>query len=462
MWDCSTMSPSAVITAPRKFVRQARAANGGTVTTILDRYQESSRRRRRKAERANHRLDLQGLRMVAVLAIIANHLWNWPRGGFVGVDIFFVVTGFLVTASLLRAPEVNAPVSFRRFYSARLRRIVPAAAIVLLLTYGASVLALSADRAHGVGVDALLALALASNWWQAISGVDPFAAADVASPVQHFWAISIEQQFYLLWPILLLAVGALTIRRAHGQRLRTAGLAIGAVTAASLGWAVYENTASPTWAYLSTFTRLWEFGVGALLAVVGGALARLPELLRPLLSWVGLGLITTSFVLAQPVSSGFAVPWALLPTAGATLVIVAGIGGEPRWQGFLRNRVSTYIGNLSYSLYLAHWPAIVLIGSLMTHSVYYYVCVLSVSFGLAMALHHLVENPLRDADAAKMRETRRAIEEGVYSFERSSKAGVVAALVLLTVGLIAYAARPNAYELTTPAPTEQVTSVPAP
>lgn len=430
------------------------------MTTILERYQESSRRRRRKAERANHRLDLQGLRAVAVLGVVAGHLWGWPRGGVLGVDIFFVITGFLVTASLLRDPTEHGPVSLRRFYWTRVRRIVPAALLVLLLTYGASVLVLSAGRAHDVGVDALFAVIMASNWWQARGDIDPFAATDVASPVQHFWAISVEQQFYLVWPVVVVAVGVLALRGHGGHRLRAPGVAIAVVTAVSLGWAVYQSSTSPTWVYFSTFTRLWEFGVGALLAVGGGALSRLPELVKPLLSWAGLGLVAVSFILAQSVSSGVMFPSAFFAVAGAALVIAAGVGREPRWQGLLGNRASTYLGNLSYSLYLVHWPAIVLIGSLMTHSAFYYACVLSVSFGLAMALYHLVENPLRDADSAKIRETRRAIHEGVYSVERSSKIGVVAALVLLTVGLIAYAARPDAYAPTTPSPTEQTNSLP--
>lgn len=165
------------------------------------------------------------------------------------------------------------------------------------------------------------------------------------------------------------------------------------------------------------------------------------------MSWAGLGLIGASAFLVTGGSVGFPAPWALLPAAGAALVIAAGVGGEPRFQGFLRNRASTYLGNISYSLYLVHWPVIVIIGSLMTHGVYFYACVLAVSSGLAVGLYHLIEIPLRNVSFEKIRDTRRAITEGVYTIERSTKAGLVLALVLLTVGLIAYAARPDAYEL---------------
>ncbi|WP_197378212.1 acyltransferase family protein [Mycolicibacterium mengxianglii] len=413
------------------------------MTTALERYQESSWRRRKRAQRQNHRLDLQGLRMVAVLAVFANHLWGWPQGGVVGVDLFFVITGFLITASLLRDGEQPGVVSLKRFYWTRLRRVLPAASLVLILTYATSTLVLTSAQVHEVGQDAALAAVFVANWQFASDS----AAGESMSPLAHYWAVSIEQQFYLVWPLLILGASLMAVRKAAPARRKLAiGAVIGVTVAASLAWALYETATAHDSAYFNTFARVWEFGIGALLATAAGALARIPDLFKPLMSWFGLLLIGVSLFYLDMESPGFPAPWAILPVCGAGLVIAAGVGFEPRYQWFLTNRVSTYIGNLSYSLYLVHWPVIILIGAIMASSNYFYVTVLTVSCALAVACYHFVETPLRNATFEKIRDTRRAIDEGVYHVERSSKAAAVAALVLLTVGLISYAMRPEAYD----------------
>jgi peptidoglycan/LPS O-acetylase OafA/YrhL len=142
----------------------------------VERYGKFSRRRRRRAAREGQRLDIQGLRMVAILAVFANHLWGWPHGGFVGVDVFFVISGFLITGNLMRDAEKRGTVSFRHFYWNRVRRIVPAATVVLLFTYVASVLVFLPFRSNQIGLDALFALLFAANWRFAIQGTDYFQA----------------------------------------------------------------------------------------------------------------------------------------------------------------------------------------------------------------------------------------------------------------------------------------------
>jgi peptidoglycan/LPS O-acetylase OafA/YrhL len=406
--------------------------------------------------------------MVAILAVMANHLWGWPRGGFIGVDIFFVITGFLITGSFLRAAEQTGTAPFGKFYWTRVRRVLPAATVVLILTYLTAVLVFPPLRAHDAGVDALFAFAFMANWWFAADGTDFFAAAESASPLQHYWAVSVEEQFLFVWPLLIFVISLVLIRRpsrhtahsreasTHNHRALPAGAVMAVIVAASLAWAWQESAASPNAAAFDTFARLWELGVGALLATAAGALARIPAAVKPLLSYSGLLLIGASLFLIGDDTVGFPAPWALLPVAGAAMVIAAGVGGEPKFQGLLRNRVSTYIGNISYSLYLVHWPVLVIVGSFMVDDAYFYLCVLTVTFGLAMAIHHLIENPLRNADLERVRETRRLIAEGLYHPERSSKIGVVTALALLTVGLCAYAARPDAYDKAGPPPVVEV------
>jgi peptidoglycan/LPS O-acetylase OafA/YrhL len=423
---------------------------GAYVATILNRVQHASRRRRQQVDRTHQRLDIQGLRMVAVLTVFAFHLCGWPRGGFIGVDVFFVISGFLITGNLLRMAETRGNVSFTRFYWNRVRRIIPAATVVLVLTYVVSLFVFMPFRANQVGVDAFFAFIFMSNWWFGTQDTDYFAAGDAVSPIQHFWSLSIEEQFYFVWPALVFLIGLVIARKAwtHGRRMRLAAAAMICVVTVSLGWALYETATSPTWAYFNTFSRVWELGVGALLATAVGVLGRIPAAIKPLLSWAGLGLIAASLLLISESSVGFPAPWALLPVTGAGLVIAAGVGGEPA-QGFLRNSASVYVGNISYSLYLVHWPVIVLLGALIASGPVYYVAAVALTFGLAIASYHFVENPLRYSDWRKAGLVMHEIRRGRFHPQQSSRYATVAVLVLLAVALTAYALRPTVHSVET-------------
>lgn len=382
--------------------------------------------------------------MLAVVAVFATHLWGWPRGGEVGIDVFFVLSGYLVTESLLRNSENATTVSVRRFYWKRVRRILPSATVVLLLTYGICLAVLPAQQSRSIGLDTLFAYIGAANWHFAATATAPAVTIASASPLQHFWALSVGEQFWVAWPVMILAVSLITARKASGVTLATLATST-VVVAASLGWATYEATTSPRWAYFSTLARFWEFGVGALLAAAAGTLVSLPAVWRPVLSWAGVTLIVAAVLVVADDTSAVPVPWLLIPVAGTALVIAAGVGGEPRLQVLLSNRLSTYLGDLSYALFLVHLPVIVLIGTVMSVGLHYYVCVLAVTFGMAIALHHCVERPLRTADLQVVREAREAYEHGLIVPDRSSKIAALAALFLLTAGLIVYSVRPDAY-----------------
>lgn len=395
--------------------------------------------------------------MVAVLTVFANHLWDWPRGGFVGVDVFFVISGFLITSNLLRSVEAAKGTSARSFfwsfYWNRIRRIVPAATVVLLLTYVAASLIFLPFRVRDVGVDALWAFAFLSNWWFAFKGTDYFrVAAETVSPLQHYWSLSIEEQFYFVWPGLIFAISIYVLRKSWtpAHRMRLAGIVMGSIVVASFAWASYETATSATWAYFNTFARVWELGVGALLATAVGALARIPNALKPWTSWLGMALIVSPMFLLSANSSGFPAPWALLPVIGASLVISAGVNGEPQYQAFLCNPVSGYIGDISYSLYLVHWPIIVLLGSLMDTGWAYYLAVLGLAFGLAVASYQFVETPLRKAEWSKLQAFARDVKKRRYHPDRSNGYAAAGALTLVVVALLAYLQRPEAYEHAAP------------
>lgn len=418
------------------------------MTTRLDRYRISSRRRDRKAAEANYRLELQGLRAGAIVAVVAHSLWGQPVGGFVGIDIFLVLSGYLVTAALLRAGEHSKTMAVGHYLWGRALRIVPAAAAVLLLTYVAALLVFPQTRAEQVGIDAVLAAVFAANWHFAFLGADPFAGSTSASPLLHFWALSVGEQFWLVWPLVILAVAMIAAALAWTQARKTALVAgaAGVLVVASLAWSLYSSANTPEWAFFNTFARVWELGVGALLATAAGLLARTPVLVKPLLSWAGAAIIVASVFVISETTVGYPAPWALLPVAGAALVIAAGIGGEPQFQPLLRNRVSTYLGDIAFALFLVHWPVIVLLSAVMHSSAYFYASVLCLTFGLALLLHHLVEKPLRHASREKIRDGMRAMDEGLLHIERATKVALVAGLVLVTLALVSYAMGPDALD----------------
>jgi len=347
--------------------------------------------------KAHFRNDIQGLRAVAVLTVFADHMLGWPAGGFLGVDVFFVISGFLITGLLLREYERTGHISFRSFYVGRLKRIVPAATVVLIFTVAFSWALFTQQRAISVSWDAVWAFLFGANWNFAIAGTDYFQQGTAVSPLQHYWSLSVEEQFYFVWPWLLL--GLLVLFARFGQmtsaRARAiAGSTIGLIVVASFGWAMVQTATQPTVAYFSTFTRAWELGIGALLAIAAPLFSRLPSASRPVIAYLGLaGIVASCFVIGP--ASAWPAPWALLPVVATALVIASGIGEEARFLFPLTNPVSVYIGNISYSLYLWHFPAIV-----FGHALYpqtgslAYIGIVLVGFALATAQYYAIERPI--------------------------------------------------------------------
>ena len=152
------------------------------------------------------RPDIQGLRAVAVLAVVSHHLIGWPTGGFVGVDVFFVISGFLITGLLLREHQSRGRISLTEFYRRRAKRILPAAIVCLIAVVVAAFLVYRSARFEAVAVDAFFSMLFVANWHFAQVGTDYLASAGPVSPLQHFWSLGVEEQFYLLWPVVLVAI----------------------------------------------------------------------------------------------------------------------------------------------------------------------------------------------------------------------------------------------------------------
>jgi peptidoglycan/LPS O-acetylase OafA/YrhL len=367
------------------------------------------------ALRHGTRPDIQGLRALAVVAVVLDHTVGFPGGGFVGVDMFFVLSGFLITGLLLREYEATGRISLAAFYRRRALRILPAALLVILVTLGIAALVFNSSRFDRTVVDGLWSSLFVANWHFLDVGTDYFAAAGPVSPLQHYWSLAVEEQFYLVWPGLIL-VTLLIARRAGARRQRRIpGGLILALTAASFAWALWESRSAPTQAYFSTVSRGWELGVGALLAVHADRWRGIPPATRSVLGWSGLAVIVVALVVVRG-DTGFPAPAALLPVLGTALVILAGTGAvsaasagpgaDDRGYSLppLTNPVSGYLGDISYSLYLWHWPVLVLLASVVPAGTrFYFSVVLIITLGLSVAGFHLVEDPLRRSRLARRR-----------------------------------------------------------
>ncbi|WP_109472454.1 acyltransferase family protein [Ornithinimicrobium cavernae] len=316
--------------------------------------------KRRRDRGGRLRRDIEGLRAVAVLMVLLYHLRvPGAEGGFAGVDVFFVISGFLITGLMLREVEASGTLRLGRFYARRARRLLPAALLVTVATLLGGVWALPGSQLRDLVHDSIGATLYVVNWVLSSRAVDYLAEDAGVSPLQHYWSLSIEEQFYLLWPVLVLVGLGLAARSRLAWRPTLLGL-LALVAAASLVYSVLLTASAPGQAYLSTFTRLWQLAAGALLAFAAPALTRLRPWASGLLVLVGLAavLFTAVGVDAATAWPGWA---AAVPVLGAAAVIAAGCSGRDTLGGrLLSTGPMVWLGGLSYALYLWHWPLIVL------------------------------------------------------------------------------------------------------
>nr|BFF13330.1 hypothetical protein GCM10025699_46330 [Microbacterium flavescens] len=363
--------------------------------------------------------------------MVLYHLWpaRLP-GGFVGVDIFFAISGFLITGHLMREVQKTGRVRLGQFWARRARRLLPASLTVLVVTAITVLVAVPQSlwqqffRAIGGSV------LYVQNWVLASDSVDYLAADNVETPVQHFWSLGVEEQFYIAWPLLIALALLITRRGSAPARRRMVALLLGVVFAVSLTLSIWLTATDPASAYFVTHTRAWEFAAGGLLAIFAPEVIRRGARTRTLVSWAGWAMIAIS-VLTYTGAMPFPSYTALLPVVGSLLVIAAG-SPDGRWSPTPLAEFGPVrlLGDVSYSLYLWHWPLIVLtpfiLGRALDTPVKIVLLVLAIA--LAWISKVVIEDPARTAKALTLR--RPSWTFGAVAV------GMVLALIVPTVGIV--------------------------
>ncbi|EFG76431.1 acyltransferase, partial [Mycobacterium parascrofulaceum ATCC BAA-614] len=407
--------------------------------------QPPSRHQERAVRRTGFRPDIEGLRAVAVIAVVLYHAGiPGVTGGYVGVDVFFVISGFLITGLLFREVSATNTVALGRFFAARARRLLPAAAVVGVVTAVGAAVVLPPLQARSVFLDGIASALYVGNYRFATQGTD-YLTPHAASPFQHYWSLGVEEQFYLVWPMLIIATAWL-VRRVPALRGATPyAVALGLVGAASLAAAVLWTRTSPPWAFFSLPTRAWELAAGGLVALSIGHWRRLSLLTGAIAGWGGLALIVLT---CTQLRAGTPYPGtaALLPVLGTALVVGGGsvTGGLGAGRLLCRPAMRA-IGRISYSWYLWHWPVLLLMPALLGEpaGLPARLAATAVSAGLAMITLHLVENPGRFAAALRRSATASLAVAGGASAVAACACVLLLNVVPVPVGRGAAAPRAN-------------------
>jgi peptidoglycan/LPS O-acetylase OafA/YrhL len=378
------------------------------------------------------RKDIQGLRALAVIVVVAFHAGLPLPGGFIGVDVFFVISGFVITGMLLRELEKHRTIRMRRFYARRLKRLFPALTLVLLVTLALTFLlgspfdgqqATTAETAIG-------SILMVANGVIFLGSGNYFATPPTNNPLLNMWSLSVEEQFYLVFPVLLLLLWLFASKRGNKTRVLIVGLVLGIVASFALSVSMTFGVVSgplsdPDWfAFYSSPTRAWEFGVGALVFVLMSKSSRV--LPQPLINagwWLGLAGIALSCVVITE-SSIFPGWIVLLPVLSTALVLATG-GQDPWGSAIATNRPMVSLGDASYSWYLWHWPLIAFSVMIFPSISWAPLGAALFSLGLAALTLRFVENPIRFSNLQGM---------SIFWLGIGSVIAVVAVSVALIVG----------------------------
>ena len=349
--------------------------------------------RERPAGPAKFRPDIEGLRAFAVVSVVLYHAdLLGVHGGFIGVDVFFVISGFLITRLLLESVGERGIRALPTFYTRRIRRLLPAAMTVVVATVVAVRIWAPPLEVRPTAIDGIFTTFYGLTYRLAVEGTQYLNEGNAASPLQHFWSLAVEEQFYLCWPILIVLV--VFLARRHRSALL--GLALAAIVLVSFYFSVTVTGTDAPWAYFSLGTRAWELAIGGLVAVGASQLARLPgpvALAGGCLALVAM--LAADFVLnGQTPYPGSA---AALPVVAAAVLIACGCAAARGVGVLLGTRPLQFAGRMSYSWYLWHWPMLIIFPMILGHALGWpeRLAVVAASLGAAVITFKLIENPAR-------------------------------------------------------------------
>jgi peptidoglycan/LPS O-acetylase OafA/YrhL len=370
------------------------------------------------------RPDVEGLRAVAILLVVLFHAGvPWLTGGFVGVDVFFVISGFVITGLLLREHASSGGNRLIAFYGRRSRRIIPAATLVILVTVFAAYHWLGFLTGNDTARAGRAASLFYSNFYFIHTGTNYLASQAPPSALQNFWSLSVEEQFYVVYPTIFILISLFWRRFDIRYRLMV-GLICG--IGASLAWSIHQTSTNEIAAFFSPFCRAWELALGALVAVASPYLARVPTAIAMTMSWLGLMGIAAAALLYNSATT-YPGSAALLPVVGTALVVAGGTA-HPQLgsESLLARTPFQWMGKLSYSLYLWHWPILIVAAQYAGHplSVGDNLLWLLGALGLSVVSFFLVENPIRHARWLRRSGARSVLLGGV--------------LIVFTVSLLSF------------------------
>jgi peptidoglycan/LPS O-acetylase OafA/YrhL len=333
---------------------------------------------------------IQGLRALAAILVTLFHA-KWISGGFIGVDIFYVISGFLITGLLMREIDRTGTINFKEFYARRFKRLLPTSFFVLVITAIFAWFLLPGITRASLGRDVIAAGLYVSNylfaWWQ----TDYQNLDATPSPVIHYWSLAVEEQFYLLWPILILAFFFLAVKLKSKNFI---AWMVASVTLLSLIYSIYLTENSPIWAFYSLPTRAWELGIGALIVLV-------PQMkMKKVFGLIGFILLFIGSFLFNE-STAFPGINALLPVLGTALLIATVHSWPPFLNDLANSAVSQWLGRISYPLYLWHWPLLVLPSTYFSRPLEVYERLIAIAATLIFAdlTHRFIEEPFRRGNA---------------------------------------------------------------
>ena len=376
---------------------------------------------------------VQGLRAIAVLCVVLYHFWPGRiTGGYIGVDIFFVISGFLITSHLMREVTATGTLKLGQFWARRARRLLPASLLVLLFcaVVVMSPYLMPTSALPNEVREILSSTFYVENWYLALNSADYLNHSGSPTTVQHYWSLSLEEQFYVMWPLIMLLAAWIGVKFFRGARRRAILVALGIVTVVSFAFCVVFTITNPAPAYFVTFGRMWQFGIGAMIALV--PMLRVRNAIGSfVLGWAGiLLLVYVTFTFdGQTPFPGY---MAALPTLGAAAVIAA--SNSDRWwypTRILSIRPAQFVGDISYSLYLWHWPLIIIAPSVPFWglTIYHRVALLLLCFVLAWLTKRFVEDPVRGWKVLTARRAR-------VTLWSSLAAMIVVALVAATAWFV--------------------------